>query len=468
MMGEFEHRGKWWLPAQEDNQIDGTLTYSPTDGATLELAGDFADPSRAIGRQGFSTARLILGTTASGKRITLLNCAESHRSRGAAYGAGYATSSYRADVALVGTHFPNYEEVTFASLHVHYSHLDAWSSFRYFDHAQEEGVTKISYTRPAPTVAHLDEGVAVSVTSAGSEDWEGSPPRRVTIEREARIGIRIGEQAHFDKFLKPMRLTQIFLSLGVGTAVHPLKVTATREEMLEDVPVPQQVESFYQPPLAVPPQRTVLPSGMTFTLEDISDRFEPLLRNWFESAELLVPVVNLYFATLTESGMFAEHRFLTLARALESFHRRRCGGQYLPPDDYEPAYRHLVGAIPDWIVQEHRDALRARLKYGYEYSLRKRLTDIFNAHESVMRTVFPDDTAFIQKVVKTRNYLTHYDEDDRQNAAIDGLELHRLATGLRTLLEVCFLSEIGFTSEELRKQVQEISSRRVIERIEYE
>ena len=468
MMEGFEHKGKWWLPGEEDSQIDGTLTYSPADGAILELSGAFGDLSRAIGRQGLSTARIILGTTASGNRISLLNCAESHRSLGAVYGPGYATTSYRVQVALVGTHFPSYEEVTFASLHVHYSHLDAWSDFQYFDYAQEEGVKKISYTSPAPTVAHLGDGVTISVTSAGSERWEGSPVTCVTIEREARIGIQIGERAHFDEFLNPIRLTQIFLSLGVGAAVHPMKVTGSRQEMVEDVMIPRPVEIFYRPPRAAPPQRTLLPSDMTFTLAGITDRFEPFLRNWFDNADLLRPVVNLYFATLPESVMFAEQRFLTLTRALESFHRQRHGGQYLSPEKYTPAREELVAAIPDWISGDHRDALRTRLKYGYEYSLRKRLGDLFDAHEPVLRDVFPDTTTFIDKIVKTRNYLTHYDEDDSQDAAIDGLELHRLATELRTLLEVCLLSEIGFTPEEICKQVQEICSRRVIEGIEYE
>jgi len=468
MMEVFEHKGKWWLPGEESNQIDGTLTYSPIDGVILQLSGAFADLSRAIGRQGLSTARLILGTTASGTRITLLSCAETHRSLRGIPGDGYPTSSHRAEVALVGSHFPDHEAVTFDAVRVHYSHLDSWASLGYFDFAREDDMAKISYGSPEPRVAHLHEGLTVSLTSAGSEHWEGSPPRRVTIEREARIGIQLGERTRFDRFLRPIRLIQIFLALGVGTTVHQLKVGATREEMLEDVRVPQEVEIFYQPPRAPLQQETLHHSEMTFTLAHMDDRFEPFLRNWFDSADCLGPVVDLYFATLAESGMFAEHRFLTLTRALESFHRRRYGGQYLAPEHYQPAYHHLVSAIPDWVVPDHRDALTTRLKYGYEYSLRKRLRDIFNAYEAVLSSAFPDPTAFIDKVVKTRNYLTHYDEDDRQGAATCGLQLHRLATQLRTLLEVCLLGEIGFTSEELQMQVERMSSRRVVEAIQYE
>jgi len=468
MTREFEHRGKWWLPAQEDSQIDGSLTYSPDDGAILELSGAFGDLSQVMASQRLSTPRLILGTTASRQEITLVNCVEKHRSLGVAYGAGYATSSYQPQVVLVGCHFQNYEALTFARLHVRYSHLDAWAGLRHFDFAQEEGITKISYSRPEPIPADLGGGVTVSVTSAGSEHWEGSPTTRVTIEREARIGIQIGEQAHLERFLKPIRLTQIFLSLAVGAAVHPVKVTGTRQETLGGAPIARSVDILYHPALAVPLHGVVFPTDMTFTLAGITDRFEPFLRNWFQTAELLGPVVNLYFTALAETGISAEHRFLTLCQALESLHRRRHGGQYLSRDEYAPAYDQLIGAIPDWIAPDHRAALVARLKYGHQFSLRKRLTDIFSAHDPVLRDVFPDPPAFINKVVKTRNYFTHYDEDDKQDAATGGLELHRLATKVRTLIEVCLLSEIGFTSEELRKQAQAISSRRVIEAIEYE
>ena len=464
MMEEFEYKGRWWLPAKKDSQIDGTLTYSPTDGAILELSGAFGDLSRLLVSGQLSAPRIILGTTASGQDVTLLNCAQKRRHTGGAY----PTSSYRVNVVFVGAHFESHDEIDFESLYVHYSHLDSWAGFPYFEHTREEGVTRVSYRSPERIVAYLGDGLAVSVDPGVSEQWEGSPPRRVTIEGDARIGIRLGEPTHFDKFLRPMRLTQIFLSLGVGTAVHPLTVTGVRLEMIGDVPTPRSVGIHYQPAVAVAAQRAVFPSDMTFRLPDISDRFEQFLRNWFETAELVGPVVDLYLATLAETGIYAELRFLMLTHALESFHRQRCGGRYLSPEEYEPARKELDAAIPDRISRDHRDALRAKLKYGYEYSLRKRLGDLVDAHEPVLRGVFPETTAFIERVVKTRNYLTHYDEDDREDAATGALELQRLAVWLRTLLEVCLLGEIGFSPEELQNQLREHSSRRVVEPITYE
>jgi hypothetical protein len=464
MIEKFERRGKWWLPAQEDDRIDGTLTYSPADGAILELAGAFGALPGLLASGSFPAPRIILGTTASGEYITLLNCAQKRW-----HTAGtYLTSSYRVEVVFVGAHFQSHDEIEFESLYVHYSHLDSWAGFHYFEHTREEGATMVSYRNPRPIVAYVGDGLAVSVDPAVSEQGEGSPPRRVILEADSRVRIRRGEPTHLDRFLRPMRLTQVFLSLGVGAAVHPVAVTGVHLEMPDDAAIPRCVGIHWQPAVAVAAQRALFPSEMMFTLPDISDRFERFLRNWFQTAELLGPVVDLYLAALAETGIYAEHRFLTLCQALESLHRRRHGGHYLSRDEYGPAYVQLIHAIPDWIAPDHRTALEARLKYGHEYSLRKRLTDIFSAHDPVLREVFLDPPSFINKVVKTRNYFTHYDEEDEQDAATGGLELHRLASNLRTLIEVCLLSEIGFTSEELRKQLKEISSRRVIEPILYE
>jgi len=464
MMDDFKHKGRWWLPADPDTQVEGTLTYSPADGPILALSGAFGDLRGLIGTQGLSSPRLILGTTASGQQITLLDCAQKHRS----VGSGYPTSSYHVRAAFVGSHFQSYDDITFESLRVHYSYLDGWAALRHFEHLQEQGVTTLSYTRPEPIVAQIDDGLKILLISTGSEQWRGSPPTRVTIEREASIGIQIGEEAHFAEFPGPIRLLQIFLSLAVGASVRPVNLTATRRELVRDNLVPRPVDIFYQPPRDIPPQKTLFAADMTFTRTAISDRFESFLHNWFETAKSLEPVLNLYFVTLAETGMFAEHCFLSLTRALESFHRCRYGGQYLSGLDYEPAYDQLIAAIPDSIATDHRAALAARLKYGHQFSLRKRLADIFSAHDEVLNGLCPDIQAFIHKVVTTRNYLTHYDEDDRQDAGATGIELHRLVSRLRIALEACLLAEIGFSAREQRRMVRELLSRRTIEPIIYQ
>lgn len=56
---------------------------------------------------------------------------------------------------------------------------------------------------------------------------------------------------------------------------------------------------------------------------------------------------------------------------------------------------------------------------------------------------------FIEKVVDTRNYQTHHDEDLKEHSA-SGKELYHLTQKLKILLEICLLTELGFSSDEIK------------------
>lgn len=59
---------------------------------------------------------------------------------------------------------------------------------------------------------------------------------------------------------------------------------------------------------------------------------------------------------------------------------------------------------------------------------------------------------FVQKVVATRNYQTHFDENKKDKAA-RGKEFHHVAQQLKLLLEACLMEEIGFGPGETRDAV---------------
>ena len=182
---------------------------------------------------------------------------------------------------------------------------------------------------------------------------------------------------------------------------------------------------------------------------DISGRFDSFLRNWFEKVDLLEPIYDLYFGTLYNPRMYSEQKFLSLVQAIESFHQRIHGGEYMSVEEYEPVYDALVNAIPDWVSSDLKYRLKEYLKYGREFSLRKRMKDIIYIYQANTDRFIGNKNAFIEKVVDTRNYQTHHDEDLKERAA-GGEELDRLTQKLKVLLEVCLLTELGFSSEEIK------------------
>ncbi len=188
---------------------------------------------------------------------------------------------------------------------------------------------------------------------------------------------------------------------------------------------------------------------MLFTFKDISGRFESFLRKWFEKVDLLEPIYDLYFGTLYNPCMYLKHRFLSLIQAIESFHQRIYGGEYLLDENYKKVYDTLVNAIPNGVKTDFKEILENKLKYGNELSLRKRLKEIFDKYQEILNVFIENKNTFIEKVVDTRNYQTHHDKDLKERYA-SGKELYNLTQKLKILLEICLLIELGFSSEEIK------------------
>ncbi|MDN5873075.1 MAG: hypothetical protein L0H29_01670, partial [Sinobacteraceae bacterium] len=51
-------------------------------------------------------------------------------------------------------------------------------------------------------------------------------------------------------------------------------------------------------------------------------------------------------------------------------------GTYMSPEDYEAVRHALATAIPSSVGADHREALKSRIKYGNELSLRKRINGL--------------------------------------------------------------------------------------------
>ena len=75
-------------------------------------------------------------------------------------------------------------------------------------------------------------------------------------------------------------------------------------------------------------------TSMLFTLNAIQDDFGPYLCKWIESYELLEPAINLYFSVLYNPHIYAEVKFLSMAQAVETYHRRVFGGSFQDNDQY--------------------------------------------------------------------------------------------------------------------------------------
>lgn len=453
MIEEFEYKGIWWLLDKPKEQVSGTLRFTPDEGAILDLIGSFKDIKNM---NKILKPEIILGVSSNGKKITLYKCFETKSSF--TFPGFFQTSSFFANLVFIGAHFQKSEDIKFKSISVHYLHLDEWVNISGFDikfdikSLWKEKEMIIKYKLPEPFQADISDGFKILINFRATGPSLLFVQKEATIKQKTEIKIETSEDKSFEDYRKIIYHIQNFLSLGIMESVHPLAIaglTEVNKEIIENKAHYLPVEVFYR--LSDIPKRhkPLLPDDMLFTFKDISNRFESFLRNWFEKMDLLEPVYNLYFGTLYNPRMYLEHRFLSLIQAIESFHQRTSGGKYLSDEDYKVVYDALVTAIPERVRGDLKDRLKDYLKYGNEFSLRKRLKEIFDKYQEILDRFIKDKNSFIEKVVKTRHYQTHHDKELKECAA-NGEDLYRLTQKLKMCLEICLLTELGFNSEEIK------------------
>ena len=147
--------------------------------------------------------------------------------------------------------------------------------------------------------------------------------------------------------------------------------------------------------------------------------------------------------------MYLQHEFLSIIQAIESYHRRIHNGKYLSDIDYEKIYDTLVEAISKEVDKDLKESLKQKLKYHNEFSLRKRLKEILKKCGVVVNLSNQYPTEFVEDVVNTRNFLTHYDKSIEFKVK-SGADLYQLVQKLKFILEICFLIELEIPKERIR------------------
>jgi hypothetical protein len=251
---------------------------------------------------------------------------------------------------------------------------------------------------------------------------------------------------------------QNFLSLGLMEPVYPLSITGITEATanikgeIKTYNLP--ISIYYKLPDIPNISKIIRPYDMLFKFDDMIEKFEIYIKNWFRKAELLKPIYDLYFATLYNPRMYLGNKFLNLIQALEVYHRRIINKLVMNQEKCDGIVKECL----DIISQNYKEHFEQILKYANEPSLRRRLKDIIKKYENLLDKFIGNKNAqnsFINKVVNTRNYLIHYDLEVKEKSE-STKELFNLTQNLKTIVEICLLNEIGFNLEKIENLISSI------------
>jgi hypothetical protein len=454
-MKSFELVGYWWLPNNPGKTIAGTLKFDPINGGSLDLLGSFQDFPE-FGK--VFDVDIILGFV-DGKKITLYRCYATGSNMSLTAGGPVSLkSSFLVNVVFLGHHFEKNEDVVFKSLSVSYSYLEDWTQITGFqftlqpDKENHLSQYEVKYKFPDKVEVKIGDtnlSFDYSFRDGGDKIKEFKLVQTTFLKIEPPVACHI--DAYFRDFLYH---AQNFISLGVGRAVYPLVMKGKNEnckiELEKGRTAYNDIEVFYKAKEFQEPLKKLHPLDMVFFFGDVKDEFEKYLNNWFKKAELILPVYDLYFATLYSSKMYLQHEFLSLVQALEVYHRRVYGGKYVSDENFKDVYAKLVDAIPAETENDFKASLTGKMKYLHEYSLRKRLKKITDDLSGVVGILIKDVGSFIDDIESTRNFLTHYDKSLEAKKR-DGKELYMLTEQMKFLLEMCFLLEMGMPIDKVKQ-----------------
>ncbi len=418
----------------ESLRVPGRLVYNPSEGLALELVESRTGAAAAT-VMGLPCLPVIYGRLIDGTLVTLIDCITTKTSLGA--GAVGLPTALIANRGIFGGHIADLDKLEVNSYTVELSSLSDWTCTRPAkpDVAPNGGCVSIHFVRPDPIqVALQDKPFDLKV----SHGW--SAPQRstsVTVRWHAGLTITAHAKMPFSEASEASSQCQNLMSLLIGHHISARSVAIKREED------PSTALKLLFAQRGKPDHPDVHPAQMLLPYEMIKSEFPEIVAAWFARSDQAILAANVFFgAQLLESSV-VNVKFVAAAQAAESYHRGLGTGLYMDQAAYDDAIAELEKVIPDCIESDHRQSLKSRLKYGNEFSLRKRLRALFDR--------IPDDVAariagnvpqFVGKVVDTRNYFTHYDHAS-QAGAFAGKNAYVAAERLRVLVVANFLHDLG-------------------------
>ena len=441
MLEAFEQPGNWWLLDDPDNVVAGVVSFEPTKGTTLELIGSFnSSPHRAM------TSRepvIILGTLTDGKIVTLQ---EAFSQQSTLSMRGVTTTSYFANLMLIGAHASSKQDFLFTSISARFTHLDAWVNHSGFSHEDLEGsAMSILYKPidPIPLYASDEFDIFADISYSYSFQYT---PESVKIEQYSSLRVEPSGERSLEVLLEILQKIREVISLAV---VGPINMQSVVGKSNHPVPgIEFQAASnpinVYFPQNKISSPAVIHSHSMLFDLPTVEDAIQDIFSQWFSKREILGPACDLYFSTVQNPQLYLDNRFLNIAQALESYHRRTNNHTELPSE----AHKERIDAILENAPEQYRAWLKDELYFSNELSLHVRLEEVTKTFSAFTNYFIPDVQQFIRTIKHNRNYRTHY-SSSLERHSLKGELLFQLVERMKTLLELCLLSELGFSHDNL-------------------
>lgn len=178
------------------------------------------------------------------------------------------------------------------------------------------------------------------------------------------------------------------------------------------------------------------------------------ISTWLSESEGFREIENLLLGVLRKGKLFVETEFLSLAQALEGFHRATGGGESKMD---KASFKELRRKIEEFLEQQKVDddiakKVNSAVAFCNQTSFRSRLKELCGRiSQPTLVEMKIDPDVFAASVIKTRNFFTHAGgSSDEKKEPLRGGALFLLSQKMRALLRGVFLLHLGFPEPQFK------------------
>ena len=402
----------------------------------------------------------INGKLFNGDSVLLSGCqfVRVFRDSGATWRARFS-----AGYAFWGLTVEDESEIKFREAFFEFGDIIEWTGLCSYHWEIGENNEYLAWDSSEPVEMVINDNLTITARPVnewgGFENFETEMVVRQKVWFEFSYGIAVS----FDTIMEDVRAIAYMIGIGISKRpavrsaqyCHPSIYSVLKDRNGQDVKRLKRADLLIGGGNEESGEMVRRTGSFLYRFGDISsgERFE----QWRTHYAKLRPILDLYMTAFEKGGGSDEPIFLNLVQALETFHARFITNKvkyYFERVDQlleEFSKKHSEEECEEWRLFLI-DKGQSRNKNGI--FLRSRLADLTFAEGEVLflrlgELALPD---FIQKIIDTRNYYTHYDASKLVRSFSEE-ELFFVNAELLALLQFHVLRLLGFDRKMLRERV---------------
>jgi hypothetical protein len=433
----FDLYGAFWKPEEPDSKFTGRLarnkqvielTTSPTFKALT------VDDLPSLFERERQTIEVLYGTTRHGPcTLFWLQSLSPDGTTNLSTLERLEFRTFRVSLCIFGLHIPSATAPILGSACFGYSSLEEWIPRR---PGKERTGDRITLTHSLDLPPAFD----VCSTAERSRFELDVVPRiqhhasgEYQVRNEPQLTVETAEPRSVAWFLDLAYRFENFFSVLLGTSVCVLSIAAKHEGELGWFV--RQIRNKMQKP------------DPTIWVRCDGSQLAGAAIRWLSSPAEFRSFENLVYGTIRNSSLYVETEFLSLAQALESFHRLTDPVGVVPPESFDRILRSLTEAIHNICGAEVEIASRLdeSVQHANDVTFQQRVKGLFSRlnRENLCR-LLGDPEDFEQTLRQTRNYFTHPGIRKQTKVLTDSGRLFLFNQKLHALLRLLVLVHLGF------------------------